>query len=107
MNVVVTEKVVKVITVDWKSLGNAVKQEVIDKLNDDLLEWQRDPRMLSMFLNDAADGMNVAVHLSGGDWRGAENKLRDMDTASREYAWEWVEKHSCKNIFNILDQQAT
>ena len=105
MNVVIAEKVVKVVEVDWASLSMAVEAEVMDKLKYNLSTWQNDTAMKSMFLRDAADSLEVCTLLTQEKWFKAEERLWDMDTAPREYVFYWIEKHSCQNLFGILRQQ--
>jgi hypothetical protein len=106
MTVVITETVVKVVKVDWDALAKAVKNEVMTKLKNDLVMWEDDASMLSMVLMDASSGIDAAVLLADGDWKGAEQHLYDMDTAPREYVYDWIEKHSCVNLFQVLGEQA-
>jgi hypothetical protein len=105
MSVIVTEKVVTSIEVDWGALAASVEKEVMAKLNDDLVLWPDDMDMRAVFMRDAADGLDVCVLLSNGEWSDAEDKIRDMDTAPREWVWDWVEKHSCDGFFDILRKQ--
>ena len=105
MNVTVTEKTVKVVEVNWVALAKAVENEVMEKLNDDLVLWQDDVSMRAMFLRDAADGLGVCALLTNGKWNDVGDRLWAMDTASREYVYDWIEKHSCKNIFQLLREQ--
>lgn len=105
MNVVVTEKVVVSIEVDWNALSKAVEEEVMSKLNDDLVLWSDDMHMRAMFMRDAANGLDVCAVLSKGKWSDAEDRLYKMDTAAREWVWDWVEKHSCNGFFDILRKQ--
>ena len=106
MTVVITETVVKVVKVDWIALAEAVKGEIMAKLKNDLVIWKDDASMLSMVLMDASSGLGVVALLAEGNWKGAEQHLYDMDTAPREYVYDWVEKHSCVNLFQVLGEQA-
>lgn len=107
MTVVITDKVVKVVDVDWDALSTNVEAEVMDKLKHDLSTWENNAAMKAMFLRDAADGLDICTLLTQRKWKKAEDRLWDMDTASREYVREWIEKHSCQNLFQILrDQEA-
>lgn len=103
MNTTVTMR--QVIEVDWVALANAVENEVMAKLNEELVQWQNDTAMRAMFLHDAADGLDVCILLSKGKWSDAEDRLYKMDTASREWVWDWIEKHSCNGFFDILRKQ--
>lgn len=102
---VVTTKTVEVIQVDWPALAVKVEEDVMAKLYDDLEQWKDDISMRAMFLQDAADGLEVCILLSEGKWKKAEERLRDMDTASREYVWDFIDKHSCDDLFDILRKQ--
>lgn len=78
-------------TVDWAALAQAVEQRVMIKLKQDLEHWANDIGMKAMFVADAADGMAVCELLEQGKWREAESKIWDMDTAARDYVWEFLE----------------
>jgi hypothetical protein len=105
MTAVITEKTVKLVEVDWDALASAVETEVMEKLDDDLVAWQYDVSMKVMFLRDAADGLEVCGLLKEGKWKEVEERLWDMDTASRDHVYDWIEKHSCDNLFRLLREQ--
>lgn len=105
MTVTVTEKVVKIVTVDWAALAAAVKAEILTKLTNDMDLWKNDVSMLSVVLRDAADGLNVCSLLNEKEWKRVEGRLWEMDTAPREYVYDWIEKHSCENLFRLLLEQ--
>ena len=105
MNVTMTEKVVVSIEVDWTSLAKAVEAEVMAKLEDDLLTWSEDMKMRAVLMHDAADGLEVCSLLASGSWKEAEKQLYKMDTAAREWVFDWVEKHSCDGFFELLYKQ--
>ena len=75
----------------WAALAQAVEQRVMIKLKQDLEHWANDIGMKAMFVQDAADGMAVCELLEEGRWREAESKIWDMDTAARDYVWEFIE----------------
>lgn len=87
----VTVRETKTAIVDWNELALAVERRVIAKLQQDLLNWPDDLSMREMLVADAADGMAICVLLEQGRWREAESKLWDMDTAARDYVWEFLE----------------
>ena len=89
----VTMRETKTVTVDvdWAGLALAVERRVMAKLQQDLLNWPDDLSMREMFVADAADGMAVCVLLEQGRWREAESKIWHMDTAARDYVWEFIE----------------
>jgi hypothetical protein len=87
----VTMRETKTAIVDWSELALAVEQRVMAKLQQDLLNWSDDLSMREMFVADCADGMAVCVLLEQGKWREAESKIWHMDTAARDYVWEFIE----------------
>lgn len=107
MNVVIAEKVVKVVEVDWIALAKAVENEVMRKLHDDLKDWPRpdDISLRSMCLDDASRALNVCELLQLGMWKEAEKRLYTMDTSPREYLYDWIEQNSCKDFFKVLREE--
>jgi hypothetical protein len=87
----VTMRETKTAIVDWSELALAVERRVMAKLKQDLENWSDDLSMREMFVADAADGMAVCVLLAEGKWREAESKIWHMDTAPRDYVWEFIE----------------
>ena len=87
----VTMRETKTAVVDWTELAAAVEWRVMQKLQRDLVNWPDDLSMREMFVADAADGMAVCVLLEQGKWREAESKIWHMDTAARDYIWEFLE----------------
>ena len=87
----VTVRETKTAIVDWAALAEAVEQRVMIKLKHDLEHWADDISMKAMFVADCADGMAVCELLEEGKWREAESKIWDMDTAARDYVWEFIE----------------
>ena len=78
-------------TVDWPALAAAVEKRVMIKLKHDLEHWADDISMKAMFVADCADGMAVCELLEEGKWREAESKIWHMDTAARDYIWDFLE----------------
>jgi hypothetical protein len=105
MSVVVKKTVIVDIKVDWPTLAKKVEEDVMAKLNDDLILWQNDASMRAVFLRDAADGLDICVQLREGDWKQAENILRNMDTAAREWVWDFIEVNSIPGLFDMLSEQ--
>jgi hypothetical protein len=92
-------------TVDWAALALAVERRVIAKLQQDLLNWPDDLSMREMLVADAADGMAVCVLVEQGKWREAESKLWHMDTAARDYIWEFLEAELGADELEFIRQQ--
>lgn len=88
---IVQKEVKTVVTVDWAALSQAVELRVMQKLQEDLKHWADDVGMRSMFLGDASDGLKVCELLLEGNWQLVEKKLWDMDTAARDYLWDFLE----------------
>lgn len=87
----VTVRETKTAIVDWTELALAVERRVMAKLKQDLANWEDDLSMREMLIADAADGMAVCVLLEQGKWREAEKKIWHMDTAARDYIWDFLE----------------
>jgi len=81
----------KTAIVDWTELALAVERRVMAKLRQDLENWPDDLSMREMLIADAADGMAICVLLEQGRWREAEKKIWHMDTAARDYIWDFLE----------------
>jgi hypothetical protein len=105
MNVVITEKVVKVVEVDWIALAKAVENGIMHKLYDDLKDWPDDISLRAMCIDDASRAMRVCELLELGMWKEAEKRLYAMDTSPREYLYEWIEQNSCKDFFKVLREE--
>lgn len=88
---IVQKEVKTVVTVDWAALSAAIELRVMQKLKEDLEHWADDLGMRSMFLGDASDGLKVCELLLEGKWQAVEKKLWDMDTAARDYLWDFLE----------------
>lgn len=89
-------------TVDWKRLAGLVEQAVMEKMRDDLANWHNDLSMRQMLVQDAADGLAVCELLLGEDWTRAKQKLRDMDTASRDEVYDMIDAVAGADFFKIL-----
>jgi hypothetical protein len=87
----VTVRETKTAIVDWTELALAVERRVMAKLRQDLENWPDDLSMREMLIADAADGMAICVLLEQGRWREAEKKIWHMDTAARDYIWDFLE----------------
>jgi hypothetical protein len=101
----VTMRETKTAVVDWTELALAVERRVMAKLQRDLANWEDDLSMREMFIADAADGMAVCVLLEQGKWREAESKIWHMDTAARDYVWEFIEAELGVDELEFIRQQ--
>ena len=101
----VTVRETKTADVDWAELALAVERRVMTKLQQDLMNWTDDLSMREMFVGDAADGMAVCVLLEQGKWREAESKIWHMDTAARDYVWEFLEAELGMDELEFIRQQ--
>ena len=101
----VTMRETKTAVVDWTELALAVERRVMAKLQRDLANWEDDLSMREMFIADAADGMAVCVLLEQGRWREAEKKIWHMDTAARDYVWEFIEAELGVDELEFIRQQ--
>jgi hypothetical protein len=89
-------------TVDWTKLAKGVARLVEAKLKQDLANWKTDISMKQMFLQDAADGMVVCELLSEGKWKQAEARVRDMDTAARDYVYDFIDEVAGADFFDTV-----
>ena len=90
--------------IDWETISKKVEKQVLKKLKKDLVDWEQDLEMKSMFLRDAADGLDVANILKTGNWLLVEKRLWEMDTAAREYVYEYIETSGGKKLKNFLQK---
>lgn len=88
--------------VDWAALASEVEKRVMAKLQQDLANWSDDLSMREMFVGDAADSMKVCVLLEAGKWREAETKIWDMDTAARDYVYDFIAEVAGADFFDIV-----
>ena len=78
-------------TVDWTALADAVEQRAMAKLEEDVERWRDDRSMRAMLLGDCGDTLNVCEVIETGRWRDIEEQLRKMDTAAREWVYDFIE----------------
>lgn len=90
----ITEKTITVVEVDWDALAAAVEKRIMEKLQYDLVAWKDDKvSMRAMVVSDAGAGLDVcAAMLKHRDWAKVEEKLWHMDTAPREYVYNYIEE---------------
>jgi hypothetical protein len=91
----------RTVSINWKELALQVEKRVIAKLQQDLVTWSDDLSMREMLVADAADGMAVCVLVEQGKWREAESKLWHMDTAARDYIFEFIEAVAGQDFVEI------
>ena len=101
----VTVRETKTAIVDWTELALAVERRVMAKLRQDLENWPDDLSMREMLIADAADGMAICVLLEQGRWREAEKKIWHMDTAARDYIWDFLEAELGVDELEFIRQQ--
>lgn len=99
---IVTVTETKSYTVDWESLASQLEWAVMQKLRDDLAHWHNDLSMRQMLVQDAADGLAVCEYLLSSKTRPARQKLRDMDTAARDYVYDMIEEIAGADFFDIV-----
>ena len=89
-------------TVDWFNLSKGVEKLVLAKMKRDLKDWKHDLSMKQMFLQDAADGLAVCELLGEGKWHLAEDRICEMDTAARDYVFDFVGEVAGEDFFDIV-----
>jgi hypothetical protein len=102
MKTIVSRKVIETIDVDWSTLAKEVESKVMAKLEQDIKAWPEDLDMRAMFMRDAAEGLDVCVSLEKGNWNEVENKMWRMDTAPREYIYEFITDIAGEDFFNLM-----
>ena len=55
-----------------------------------------------MAVADAADSLQVCEHLLAGDWNKARKRLIDMDTAARDYVFDFIEVVAGPEFFDCV-----
>ena len=88
--------------IDWIELAAGVEKLVVKRLKDDLKQWKGDIGMQQMFVQDAADALAVCELLAEGKWRAAENRIRNMDTAARDYVYDFIEIVAGADFFDCV-----
>lgn len=102
-NFVKTRVIEKIeVDINWKGIADAVEALVMAKLEHDLEHWAEDRGMRAMFLCDAGNGVDVAACLAEGDWIKTEKKLWEMDTAARDYVYDYIEQVAGKEFFDLV-----
>ena len=96
----ITVKNVTVVEVDWAALAQAVELRVMQKLQEDLEHWANDLGMRSMFLGDASDGLKACELLLKGQWKPVEDHLWSMDTAARDYIYDFIGEVAGEDFFD-------
>ena len=100
---IVKKVTIETVEVDWKTLAAEIEQRAMDKLHDDLAHWSNDVGMRAMFLGDAADALRICESLAEeGDWAKAEDLLLKMDTAARDYVYQWIDDLCGEDFFDLV-----
>lgn len=90
--------------IDWQGIAAAVEVLVMAKLSADLANWPEDRGMRAMFLADASDGVEVANLLAAGVWNKVYDRIWKMDTAARDYVFDFIEQVAGKEFFKIVNK---
>jgi hypothetical protein len=91
-----------VLKVDWAALSKAVELRVMQKLQADLNDWAEDLGMRSMLLGDAGDGLKACELLLKGKWKPVEDHLWSMDTAARDYIYDFIGEVAGEDFFDLV-----
>lgn len=92
--------------IDWLALAAAVESKVMAKLKDDL-EFYKAPNernMRAMLICDAGDGVDVCDKLAQGVWKEVDKKLWSMDTAARDYLYDFIEQVAGAEFFKLVNK---
>lgn len=88
--------------VDWAGVADAVEVLVMAKLKRDLEEWNQHRDMRAMFLRDASDGLSVCERLATGEWTRIDQRLWEMDTAARDYLYDFITQVAGDDFFRLM-----
>jgi hypothetical protein len=88
--------------VNWQALSDAVEKLAMAKLAEDLEHWKSDRGMRAMFLADAASALEVCEVMVKGQWHEVDKKLWEMDTAARDYVYDWIAEVAGEDFFKIV-----
>jgi len=88
--------------INWQELALQVELLVMEKMRTDMERWADDRSMRAMLLGDASAGLDVCVLLAEGDWRLVEDRLWEMDTAARDYIYDWIGAVAGAEFFDIV-----
>ena len=88
--------------VDWAGIADAVEVLVMEKLKRDLEQWSENRAMRAMFLRDAGDGLSVCETLATGDWTRIDRRLWEMDTAARDYLYDFIGQVAGDDFFRLI-----
>jgi hypothetical protein len=103
---IVTELKTVEYKIDWAALADGVERLVMTKLENDLKKSETDRSMRAMYLCDAGDSLDVVVKLGEGNWPEAERRLWKMDTAARDYVYEFIVQVAGKKFFEAVRKEA-
>ena len=100
---IVTVTETKSYTVDWVALAAGVERLVLEKMKNDLEHWADSLSMKQMFVQDAADSLAVCEAMQDSEsWSVVEEKLWDMDTAARDYVYDFIAEVAGADFFDIV-----
>lgn len=94
------------VEIDWLALAAAVESKVMAKLKADL-EYYKAPNernMRAMLICDAGDGVDVCDKLAQGVWKEVDKKLWSMDTAARDYLYDFIEEVAGAEFFKLVSK---
>ena len=102
---IVQKEVKTVVNIDWAALAQGVEALVMDKLKTDLEHWAGAEHlgMRQMFVQDCADGLAVCeTMIDKRAWHAVESKLWDMDTAARDYVYDFIAEVGGADFFDLV-----
>ena len=89
--------------IKWDQIAGGVEHLVVKKLKEGLKTWKGDVGMRQMIVQDAADGLAVCeVMLEKQNWTDVEERLWEMDTAARDYVYEFIAVVAGKDFFDTV-----
>jgi hypothetical protein len=99
---IVERENIEIVKINWTALADAVESKVMAKMYADLAYWTEDRSMRAMLIADAADGLEVCELLAKGAWKPVEEKLWNMDTAARDYLYDYIDDVAGEDFFKAV-----
>jgi len=99
---IVSTRTEVIVDINWTALADELEKKVMTKLQQDLIDWSHDRGMRAMFLSDASNGLEVCEKIVEGNWHQIEDRIWKMDTAAREYIYEWIAEIAGDDFFDLV-----
>ena len=100
-NKFITKKITETYEIDYKGLADHLEEQIIKNLEIEIKDSRGDRPMMSMYMRDAAQYIDIIDYITEQDIETAKEMLIDMDTGARETFYEIFERETGINIYDI------